>query len=55
MKITGIDATKSKEGELIFRTEPPTTGEILEEFANVSLFLTRFFGHWTSENYSIIP
>ena len=35
MKLTGIDAAKSKEGEIVFRTEPPMTEEILQELQNV--------------------
>jgi hypothetical protein len=31
MKLTGIDAAKSKEGEIVFRTEPPMTKEVLQE------------------------
>jgi len=35
MKLTGIDAAKSKEGEIVFRTEPPMTEEVLQELPNV--------------------
>jgi hypothetical protein len=35
MKLTGIDAAKSKEGEIVFRTDPPMTEEILRELSNV--------------------
>ena len=35
MKLTGIDAAKSKEGEIVFRTDPPMTEQILRELANV--------------------
>ena len=35
MRLTGIDAAKSKEGEIVFRTEPPMTAEILQELQNV--------------------
>ena len=31
MTITGIDAAKSKEGAIVFQTEPPMTEEILQE------------------------
>jgi hypothetical protein len=42
MTITGIDATKSKEGEIVFRTEPPMTEEVLEELANAWILGNEF-------------
>ena len=42
MKLTGIDAAKSKEGEIVFRTEPPMTKEILQELANVWILGNEF-------------
>jgi hypothetical protein len=30
MTLTGIDAAKSKEGEIFFRTDPPMTQEVLQ-------------------------
>jgi hypothetical protein len=42
MTITGIDAAKSKEGEIVFRTEPPMTEEVLEELANVWILGNEF-------------
>ena len=42
MTITGIDAAKSKEGEIVFRTEPPMTEEILQELANAWILGNEF-------------
>ena len=42
MKLTGIDAAKSKEGELAFRTEPPMTEKALQELPNVWILGSEF-------------
>ena len=42
MKLTGIDAAKSKEGELVFRTEPPMTEKVLQELPNVWILGSEF-------------
>ena len=42
MKLTGIDAAKSKTGEIVFRTEPPMTEEVLQELANVWILGNEF-------------
>ena len=42
MTLTGIDAAKSKEGEIVFRTEPPMTEEVLQELANVWILGNEF-------------
>jgi hypothetical protein len=42
MRLTGIDAAKSKEGEIVFRTEPPMTTEILQELQNVWILGNEF-------------
>ena len=42
MKLTGIDAAKSKEGEIVFRTEPPMTKAILQELAIVWILGNEF-------------
>ena len=42
MKLTGIDAAKSKEGEIVFRTEPPMTEEVLQELPNVWILGSEF-------------
>jgi len=42
MRLTGIDAAKSKEGEIVFRTEPPVTAEILQELQNVWIIGNEF-------------
>ena len=35
MKLTGIDSAKSKEGQIVLRTDPPMTEEVLKELPNV--------------------
>jgi hypothetical protein len=42
MKLTGIDAAKSKEGEIVFRTEPPMTEEVLQELQNAWILGNEF-------------
>jgi len=42
MKLKGIDAAKSKEGELVLRTEPPMTEEVLQELQNVWILGNEF-------------
>ena len=42
MTLTGIDAAKSKQGEIVFRTEPPMTKEVLQELANVWILGNEF-------------
>jgi hypothetical protein len=42
MKLKGIDAAKSKEGELVLRTEPPMTEEVLQELANAWILGNEF-------------
>src|SRR5215472_15292505 len=42
MTITGIDAAKSKEGEIVFRTEPPMTEEVLQELAHAWILGNEF-------------
>jgi hypothetical protein len=42
MKLTGIDAAKSKEGEIVFRTDSPMTEEILQELQNVWILGNEF-------------
>ena len=42
MTLTGIDAAKSKEGEIVFRTDPPMTEEVVLELANVWILGNEF-------------
>jgi hypothetical protein len=42
MKLTGIDEAKSKKGEIVFRTEPPMTEEVLQELPNVWILGNEF-------------
>jgi hypothetical protein len=42
MKLTGIDAAKSKEGEIVFLTEPPMNKEVLHELANIWILGSEF-------------
>ena len=42
MTLIGIDAAKSKEGEIVFRTEPPMTEEVLQELANAWILGNEF-------------
>jgi len=42
MTLTGIDAAKSKEGEIVFRTEPQMTEELLQELTNVWILGSEF-------------
>jgi hypothetical protein len=42
MILTGIDAAKSKEGEIVFRTEPPMTEAVLEELTSAWILGSEF-------------
>ena len=42
MKLTGIDAAKSKAGEIVFQTDPPMTEEILQELSNAWILGNEF-------------
>ena len=42
MRLTGIDAAKSKEGEIVFRTEPPMTEAVLQELITAWILGSEF-------------
>ena len=42
MTLTGIDAAKSKEGEIVFRTDPPMTEAILKELVTAWILGSEF-------------
>jgi hypothetical protein len=42
MKLTGIDAAKSKEGQIVFLTEPPMNKEVLNELTNIWIIGSEF-------------